>query len=183
MMFKTVLCFTTLYLSSVALAQTACIVGAGPAGLTVAKGLEAKNYTTVIFDKNPQVGGKCQSYYDEKCVSLVCLSFDGRCEDQIFRGIYHPMGALLFANETYTQTLPIIDASGVLSTPFSYDIPLVLYHDNGFTLQSPLTLSSLTKQPKFAAEIVKYNQLWNETFAPTMAIGYTVSKTYVLYVA
>jgi NADPH-dependent glutamate synthase beta subunit-like oxidoreductase len=45
-----------------------CIVGAGPSGLTVANRLEAKGYETVIFEKNPEVGGKCQAYYDEKYV-------------------------------------------------------------------------------------------------------------------
>ena len=45
-----------------------CIVGAGPAGLTVANRLEAKGYKTVIFEKDREVGGKCQSYYDEEYV-------------------------------------------------------------------------------------------------------------------
>ena len=73
MISKLFFCFTILCLSSVTLANTACIVGAGPAGLTVAKGLEDRGYTTVLFDKNAQVGGKCQSYYDEQCVYLNCL--------------------------------------------------------------------------------------------------------------
>lgn len=46
-------------------ADPICIVGAGPAGLTVANGLQAKGFETVIFEKNPEVGGKCQAYYDE----------------------------------------------------------------------------------------------------------------------
>lgn len=66
MVFKPVLLLTALYLSSIARATTVCVVGAGPAGLTVAKGLEDKGYTTVVFDKSAQAGGKCQSYYDEK---------------------------------------------------------------------------------------------------------------------
>ena len=41
-----------------------CIVGAGPGGLTIAHELEAKGYTTVLFEKQPEVGGKCQSFYD-----------------------------------------------------------------------------------------------------------------------
>ena len=45
-------------------ADPVCIVGAGPAGLTVANRLEAKGYETVIFEKQPEVGGKCQAYYD-----------------------------------------------------------------------------------------------------------------------
>jgi NADPH-dependent glutamate synthase beta subunit-like oxidoreductase len=46
-------------------ADPVCIVGAGPAGLTVANKLQAKEYETVIFEKDPEVGGKCQAYYDE----------------------------------------------------------------------------------------------------------------------
>ena len=76
-MFTLVLCFTAFYWSSVTLADTACIVGAGPAGLTIAKGLEDTGYTTVVFEKNAQVGGKCQSYYDEKCVCLNYLLYGG----------------------------------------------------------------------------------------------------------
>lgn len=41
-----------------------CIVGAGPGGLTIAHELEAKGYSTVTFEKQPEVGGKCQEYYD-----------------------------------------------------------------------------------------------------------------------
>jgi flavin-dependent dehydrogenase len=42
-----------------------CIVGAGPAGLTAANQLESKGYETVIFEKQPEVGGKSQAYYQE----------------------------------------------------------------------------------------------------------------------
>lgn len=41
-----------------------CIVGAGPAGLTIANRLESKGYNAVIFEKNAEVGGKCQAYYE-----------------------------------------------------------------------------------------------------------------------
>ena len=41
-----------------------CVVGAGPGGLTIAHELEAKGYSTVVFDNQPEVGGKCQEYYD-----------------------------------------------------------------------------------------------------------------------
>ena len=46
------------------LANPICIVGAGPTGLTTGHELEAKGYSTVIFEKQPEVGGKCQAYYD-----------------------------------------------------------------------------------------------------------------------
>jgi cation diffusion facilitator CzcD-associated flavoprotein CzcO len=42
-----------------------CIIGAGPAGLTAAKRLEAKGQKAVIFEKQAEVGGKCQSFYDK----------------------------------------------------------------------------------------------------------------------
>jgi heterodisulfide reductase subunit A-like polyferredoxin len=42
-----------------------CIVGAGPAGLTAAHQLESKGYHTVIFEKEAEIGGKCQSYYEK----------------------------------------------------------------------------------------------------------------------
>ena len=87
------------------------------------------------------------------------------------------MGALFFVNETYQQTLPIIEASGVLSAPFSYDIPLVLYYDDGESLQFPVKFSDLTRQVHFAAEISRYEQVWKQTFAPTMAMGYTVCES------
>lgn len=42
-----------------------CIVGAGPAGLAAAKTLEDKGRSVVVFEKRPEVGGKCQSYYEK----------------------------------------------------------------------------------------------------------------------
>jgi ribulose 1,5-bisphosphate synthetase/thiazole synthase len=49
-----------------AAADPICIVGAGPAGLTIANRLQAKGLETVVFDKNPKAGGKCQAFYDDK---------------------------------------------------------------------------------------------------------------------
>jgi ribulose 1,5-bisphosphate synthetase/thiazole synthase len=49
-----------------AAADPICIVGAGPAGLTIANRLQAKGLDTVVFEKDPEVGGKCQAFYDEK---------------------------------------------------------------------------------------------------------------------
>jgi cation diffusion facilitator CzcD-associated flavoprotein CzcO len=42
-----------------------CIIGAGPAGLTAVSELESKGYETMIFEKQPKVGGKCQAYYEK----------------------------------------------------------------------------------------------------------------------
>jgi NADPH-dependent glutamate synthase beta subunit-like oxidoreductase len=43
-----------------------CIIGAGPAGLAAAGGLEQKGIKAVIFDRQEEVGGKCQAWYDEQ---------------------------------------------------------------------------------------------------------------------
>jgi heterodisulfide reductase subunit A-like polyferredoxin len=42
-----------------------CIIGAGPAGLIAASKLESKGYDVVIFDEQPEIGGKCQAYYEK----------------------------------------------------------------------------------------------------------------------
>jgi cation diffusion facilitator CzcD-associated flavoprotein CzcO len=63
---KGLLCVVAVALTiKFAAADPVCIVGAGPAGLTIANRLQAKGLDTVIFEKNPEVGGKCQAYYDE----------------------------------------------------------------------------------------------------------------------
>jgi NADPH-dependent glutamate synthase beta subunit-like oxidoreductase len=49
-------------------AKPVCIIGAGPAGLTAAGKLEDKGIKAMIFDSQPEVGGKCQAWYDEKYV-------------------------------------------------------------------------------------------------------------------
>lgn len=43
-----------------------CIIGAGPSGLTAASRLEAQGVKAIVFDKQAELGGKCQSYYDEQ---------------------------------------------------------------------------------------------------------------------
>jgi NADPH-dependent glutamate synthase beta subunit-like oxidoreductase len=43
-----------------------CIIGAGPAGLSAAGRLEQKGIKAMVFDSQPEVGGKCQAWYDEK---------------------------------------------------------------------------------------------------------------------
>lgn len=42
-----------------------CVVGAGPAGLATAAGLEQKGRNVVVFEKQAVVGGKCQSVYEK----------------------------------------------------------------------------------------------------------------------
>lgn len=93
----------------------------------------------------------------------------------IFRGLFHPMGALLFSNATYRETLPLIDASGVPSMPFSYNSSLWLYEwRTGHTQESPITFTALTSNSLFKAEIDKYIKFWNTEFSPNTTIGYKV---------
>lgn len=66
MKFKATLSICALWAFTLAKADPVCIVGAGPAGLTIANRLQAKGYSTVIFEKNAEVGGKCQAYYDSQ---------------------------------------------------------------------------------------------------------------------
>ncbi|KAI0083271.1 hypothetical protein BDY19DRAFT_900543 [Irpex rosettiformis] len=140
-------------------AYPVCIVGAGPTGLTVAHDLEAKGYSTVIFEKQPKVGGKCQAYYDGP---------DGTT--------YHPLGALLFTNETYHETLPIIEASGLPITPGIAPPVWQRYaygpsEDAIFVTEYPSP--SEAEELEIAQEMLRYKTYWEETFAPTYtAIGY-----------
>ena len=43
-----------------------CIIGAGPSGLSAAGKLEEKGIKAMIFDKQEEVGGKCQAWYDDQ---------------------------------------------------------------------------------------------------------------------
>jgi hypothetical protein len=92
------------------------------------------------------------------------------------RGLFHPMGALIFSNETYRETLPIIDASGLPSMAFGnrgagnwiYD------YGTGHVQDSTSSISNIMSSSLFQAEIDKYINFWNTEFAPLATIGYKV---------
>lgn len=89
------------------------------------------------------------------------------------------MGALLYSNETYRETLPVIDASGVTSFPFAYTSPVWLYDwRTGDTEELSLPLSELTSHALFQKEIKKYIKFWNTVFAPMASIGYKARARY-----
>ncbi|KAF5381875.1 hypothetical protein D9757_007540 [Collybiopsis confluens] len=132
-----------------------CIIGAGPSGLTVAHYLEAQGKTTAIFDSNAEVGGKCQAYYD----------------DSIARTTYHAMGALIFTNESYSNTLPLILQAGLPLSPALSPGPSADWNywqyssgeqgaQNITKLPTPDTLDMVL----IAAEVEKYTLLWENTF-------------------
>jgi hypothetical protein len=84
------------------------------------------------------------------------------------------MGALLFSNETYQNTLPIIDASGLPSFPFGNDEDDTWLYDYKTGHVQESTSSNMTSSPLFQAEINKYINFWNTEFAPLASIGYKV---------
>jgi hypothetical protein len=96
----------------------------------------------------------------------------------IFRGLFHPMGALLYSNQTYRETLPVIDASGVSSFAFGYTSPQWLYDwRNGYTEEVSTPLSEMTANELFKEEIERYTTFWNTEFAPKAVIGYKARGT------
>lgn len=128
-----------------------CIVGAGPSGLTIANGLEDKGFSTIIFEKNPVVGGKCQEYYDP---------------------LFHPLGALLLSNVTYKETLPVVEASGVPLLPFANTAKTWLFDwITGEVQEAPLSPPELFLLVQ--EDTQRYTVFWNNIFSPKMTnIGY-----------
>ncbi|KAG4428390.1 hypothetical protein IFR05_016129 [Cadophora sp. M221] len=127
-----------------------CIVGAGPAGLTAAKKLEDKGRKVVIFEKQAAVGGKCQAVYETNT--------------------FHPLGALLFSNASYPETLKVVDVSGVPAVPF------VTGQRWFYDVQSGSTVLSPAISPAFATlvgqEFQRYALYWTTIFAPYSALRY-----------
>ncbi|KAF2182333.1 FAD/NAD(P)-binding domain-containing protein [Zopfia rhizophila CBS 207.26] len=131
-----------------------CIVGAGPTGLTAAERLESKGYKTVIFEKQPEVGGKCQSYYEDS-------------------GIFHPLGAAFYSNASYPETVKVINASGVSSVPFALAGDRQQFRFNWTTgaIEAVPALSPQFLQA-LAAEIPRYASIWQKVFAPISVPSY-----------
>ncbi|KAJ3742935.1 FAD/NAD-P-binding domain-containing protein [Lentinula detonsa] len=134
-----------------------CIVGAGPSGLTVAHELEYRGVPTVIFDSNTEVGGKCQSYYD----------------DPVERTTYHAMGALIFTNLTYSNTLPLILEAGLPLSPALSPGPSANWNywkyspgSDGAQNVTEVALPSLVEDAPIALEVAKYTALWTTEFQP-----------------
>ncbi|KAE9385815.1 hypothetical protein BT96DRAFT_1006704 [Gymnopus androsaceus JB14] len=140
-----------------------CIIGAGPSGLTVASELESRKISTVIFDSNLEVGGKCQSYYDDPA-----------------RTKYHPMGAITFTNQTYNNTLPLILEAGLPLSPAPSPGPsanwLYWLYGPGIEGAQNVTEAPLPDEAELISiqlEVEQYTLLWNTQFAP----NYTGSRT------
>ncbi|KAH8731067.1 hypothetical protein GQ44DRAFT_736186 [Phaeosphaeriaceae sp. PMI808] len=131
-----------------------CIVGAGPAGLSAAGRLEQKGIKTVIFDKQAEVGGKCQAWYDDN-------------------GIFHPLGAAFFSNATYPETLKLVNQTNATIEPFQLAGAREMFRYN-FTTGA--IEANPAPAPQFfaavSAEIPRYVALWNQRFRPISATNY-----------
>ncbi|KAJ4380739.1 hypothetical protein N0V86_004100 [Didymella sp. IMI 355093] len=131
-----------------------CIIGAGPSGLSAAAKLEDKGIKAMIFDKQAEIGGKCQAWYDEQ-------------------GIFHPLGAAFFSNATYTETLKFLKKTNVTSEPFALagarEMYRYNYTDGAIEANPPLIPQFLAS---VSAEIPRYVALWNQRFRPYSVAGY-----------
>ncbi|OCK73380.1 FAD/NAD(P)-binding domain-containing protein [Lepidopterella palustris CBS 459.81] len=130
-----------------------CIVGAGPSGLIAASELQKKGYETVIFEKQPEIGGKCQTHYEN--------------------GNAYPMGAAFYSIASYPETLKVINVSGVSSTPFALAGSREEFTFNwttGATQRVPPVSNQFIQA--LTAEIPRYVSIWQQVFAPISVPGY-----------
>jgi len=89
------------------------------------------------------------------------------------RGIFHPLGAAFFSNATYTETVKIIDESGVPIESFSLASSRQAFQFNITTgITEPYLALPPQALPAVAAEIPRYIQLWNRDFAPYSVVNY-----------
>ena len=90
---------------------------------------------------------------------------------------YHPLGALLFTNITYRETLKIINTVDVPAVPFT-DGSFQWEYDwtNGIVQAAPAITTSF--ESLLAQEIAKYTAFWEAEFAPTLvSVGYKVCSS------
>ncbi|OAK98793.1 FAD/NAD(P)-binding domain-containing protein [Phaeosphaeriaceae sp. SRC1lsM3a] len=135
-------------------AKPVCIIGAGPAGLSAGARLEQKGIKAMIFDSQPEVGGKCQAWYDDE-------------------GIFHPLGAAFFSNASYPETLKVLNQTNVSIESFALAGAREMFrynYTNGLIDLNP------SPAPQFfaavSAEIPRYVQVWNQRFQKISATNY-----------
>jgi len=92
------------------------------------------------------------------------------------RGSFHPLGALLYSNATYVETLKVINEVGVPSEPFpgsSANERWDFDWQTGATNPTPPITAAFALA--LQAEIPRYVQFWQKEFAPYGGVGYKVS--------
>lgn len=102
-----------------------------------------------------------------------------------YRSIYHPLGALIFINGTYVNTVPLIDAAGVPLTP-----GISRMHGWEYWQYAPQDSSKGIAElpdttPQQAAllqsEYERYSQFWTENIQPLYtSVRYVVRLKLVL---
>jgi hypothetical protein len=89
------------------------------------------------------------------------------------------LGALLFSNATYTETLKIVEISGVRAIPFVTGQRWLYNWTSGVTGPSPAISSAFATL--VGQEFQRYTAYWYSIFAPYSGIGYKVSFTSYLH--
>lgn len=84
------------------------------------------------------------------------------------RNTFHPLGALLYSEPTYADTLPIVNASDLPVSVFNYTSRSLEYDPvNGSVSPTNMSICNLTTNvPQFMEEIDKYKKYWEEHFKP-----------------
>jgi hypothetical protein len=131
-----------------------CVVGAGPAGLAAAHSLESKGHDVVMFEKQAAVGGKSQVVYDNDHPDT-----------------FHPLGALIFFNETYVETLKIIEQTTVKATQQHVGPPQWVYNwtDGDISTGPAFTVE---QEALLLVEVGRYETFWNTVYYPISDVGY-----------
>jgi hypothetical protein len=127
-------------------ADPVCIVGAGPAGLTVANKLQVTRLETVIFEKNSGVSGKCQVYYNEFQVAQFKV-----CTVRI-------------------NVVNLITISAPLDAFREWWKQYLVGWQHNQPCYSILSITTATSNPLFYAEIYKQNDFWNTVFPLTTEV-------------
>jgi hypothetical protein len=91
---------------------------------------------------------------------------------QLSSNEFFPLGALLFSNETYVNTVKIIDASGVPSVSFGARTTFDYNWTTGVTTSAPAI--TLGFEVLAAEEYARYSLYWYTIFAPFSALRYKV---------
>lgn len=83
-------------------------------------------------------------------------------------GIFHPLGALLFTNGTYKETIKIIDEVATVPTAFDLDTRFQWVYNWSSGAVSPSPHLRLSFEALIAEEVVRYIALWEVEFRPSL---------------
>lgn len=104
-----------------------------------------------------------------------------RCKSEIDaadhppRGIFHPLGAAFFSNDSYSETVKVIQKSGVAIEEFALAGARQMYRFNITTGVSEAVPALTQRELQLAgAELPRYIQLWKRDFEPINNAGYKV---------